>query len=114
MDLEARTLIPPLKIALLTKLREYKSDLNVLKREAKNFLVSIDSLSARNELIDSRPGGLQSRVRRQLKTLHQQGYLELPMVVGSQLYFFLYFPSNFEIHAPPPLLKNHVVQGPKS
>ncbi|XP_024400423.1 vesicle transport v-SNARE 11 [Physcomitrium patens] len=61
MDLEARTLIPPLKIALLTKLREYKSDLNVLKREAKNFLVSIDSLSARNELIDSRPGGLQSR-----------------------------------------------------
>lgn len=37
MDLEARSLQPSLKATLLAKLREYKSDLNKLKREVKKL-----------------------------------------------------------------------------
>lgn len=37
MDLEARSLQPGLKATLLAKLREYKSDLNKLKREVKKL-----------------------------------------------------------------------------
>lgn len=37
MDLEARSLQPSLKASLLAKLREYKSDLNKLKREVKRL-----------------------------------------------------------------------------
>lgn len=37
MDLEARSLQPSLKATLLAKLREYKSDLNKLKREFKKL-----------------------------------------------------------------------------
>eukprot|EP00252_Welwitschia_mirabilis_P023879 TRINITY_DN6876_c0_g1_i1.p1 TRINITY_DN6876_c0_g1~~TRINITY_DN6876_c0_g1_i1.p1 ORF type:complete len:221 (-),score=48.04 TRINITY_DN6876_c0_g1_i1:67-729(-) len=52
MDLEARSLQPSLKANLLTKLREYKSDLNNLKREVKKAS-SADPLSARDELLES-------------------------------------------------------------
>ncbi|XP_024359443.1 vesicle transport v-SNARE 13 isoform X2 [Physcomitrium patens] len=52
MDLEARTLPPAQKATLLAKLREYKSDLNVLKREAKKILASNDPFSARDELLN--------------------------------------------------------------
>eukprot|EP01018_Ginkgo_biloba_P034320 Gb_03462 [translate_table: standard] len=52
MDLEARSLQPSLKANLLAKLREYKSDLNNLKREAKKCS-STDSQTARDELLES-------------------------------------------------------------
>lgn len=52
MDLEARSLQPSLKANLLAKLREYKSDLNNLKREVKKAS-STDSQTARDELLES-------------------------------------------------------------
>ncbi|KAH9324614.1 hypothetical protein KI387_004792, partial [Taxus chinensis] len=52
MDLEARSLQPSLKANLLVKLREYKSDLNNLKREVKKAS-SVDSQTARDELLES-------------------------------------------------------------
>uniref|UniRef100_A0A0D6QWN2 t-SNARE coiled-coil homology domain-containing protein n=1 Tax=Araucaria cunninghamii TaxID=56994 RepID=A0A0D6QWN2_ARACU len=52
MDLEARSLQPSIKANLLAKLREYKSDLNNLKREVKKAS-SIDSAAAREELLES-------------------------------------------------------------
>lgn len=52
MDLEARSLQPSIKANLLAKLREYKSDLNNLKREVKKAS-SIDSQTARDELLES-------------------------------------------------------------
>lgn len=51
MDLEARTLPPAQKAILLAKLREYKSDLNTLKREVKKS--ATDSLSTRDDLLES-------------------------------------------------------------
>lgn len=54
MDLEARTLPPTQKATLLAKLREYKSDLNTLKREAKKFSALSDPFSARDELLDTK------------------------------------------------------------
>lgn len=52
MDLEARSLQPSIKANLLAKLREYKSDLNNLKREVKKAS-STDSQTARDELLES-------------------------------------------------------------
>lgn len=52
MDLEARSLQPSIKANLLAKLREYKSDLNNLKREVKK-VSSTDSQIARDELLES-------------------------------------------------------------
>lgn len=49
MDLEARSLQPNVKAMLLAKLREYKSDLNKLKREFKR----ISSPDAHEELLES-------------------------------------------------------------
>ncbi|ESR51994.1 hypothetical protein CICLE_v10032709mg [Citrus x clementina] len=49
MDLEARSLQPNVKAMLLAKLREYKSDLNKLKREFKR----ISSSDAHEELLES-------------------------------------------------------------
>ncbi|CAK9224158.1 unnamed protein product [Sphagnum jensenii] len=54
MDLEARTLLPKEKATLLAKLREYKSDLNMLKREVKKSATAIDPpLSMRDDLLDT-------------------------------------------------------------
>lgn len=53
MDLEARSLQPSLKATLLAKLREYKSDLNNLKKEFKRISSPESSLSAREELMES-------------------------------------------------------------
>ncbi|KAH7424378.1 hypothetical protein KP509_11G005300 [Ceratopteris richardii] len=53
MDLEARSLQPTEKAILLSKLREYKSDLNTLRREQKKL--SLDTQVARDELLE---GGL--------------------------------------------------------
>lgn len=49
MDLEARSLQPNVKAMLLAKLREYKSDLNKLKREFKR----VSSSEAHEELLES-------------------------------------------------------------
>ncbi|KDO83026.1 hypothetical protein CISIN_1g047357mg [Citrus sinensis] len=49
MDLEARSLQPNVKAMLLAKLREYKSDLNKLKREFKR----VSSSDAHEELLES-------------------------------------------------------------
>lgn len=50
MDLEARSLQPSAKAALLAKLREYKADLNKLKREFKRIS---SPQAARDELFES-------------------------------------------------------------
>ncbi|KAA8532925.1 hypothetical protein F0562_032958 [Nyssa sinensis] len=53
MDLEARSLQPSLKAVLLAKLREYKSDLNKLKREVKKFESANPNRAAHEELLES-------------------------------------------------------------
>ncbi|XP_020211172.1 vesicle transport v-SNARE 13 isoform X4 [Cajanus cajan] len=54
MDLEARSLQPSMKAALLAKLREYKTDLNNLKSEVKRVTTSSNvSLTARDDLLES-------------------------------------------------------------
>ncbi|GMP58649.1 hypothetical protein CsSME_00022241 [Camellia sinensis var. sinensis] len=52
MDLEARSLQPSLKAVLLAKLREYKADLNKVKREVKK-ISSNDANQVREELLKS-------------------------------------------------------------
>lgn len=56
MDLEARSLQPSLKANLLAKLREYKSDLNNLKRELKKSSSANDPQAVRDELLESGMG----------------------------------------------------------
>lgn len=53
MDLEARSLQPSLKAALLAKLREYKADLNNLKREVKKISSVNANQGSREELLES-------------------------------------------------------------
>ncbi|XP_021747279.1 vesicle transport v-SNARE 12-like [Chenopodium quinoa] len=53
MDLEVRSLQPNMKAMLLAKLREYKSDLNNLKREAKRISSPNHDQSAREELLEA-------------------------------------------------------------
>ncbi|MCO5598364.1 hypothetical protein L7F22_052459 [Adiantum nelumboides] len=53
MDLEARSLQPSQKSALLAKLREYKSDLNNLKKDVKKSAASNDYVSSRDELLEA-------------------------------------------------------------
>ncbi|GLJ46921.1 hypothetical protein SUGI_0990160 [Cryptomeria japonica] len=53
MDLEARSLQLSVKANLLAKLKEYKSDLNILKTDLKNASLD-DSQSARDEMLESR------------------------------------------------------------
>ncbi|KAF2311267.1 hypothetical protein GH714_021306 [Hevea brasiliensis] len=53
MDLEARSFPPNIKGMLLAKLREYKTDLNHLKNEAKRITSVNANQAARNELEDS-------------------------------------------------------------
>ncbi|KAJ6812842.1 vesicle transport v-SNARE 13-like isoform X2 [Iris pallida] len=54
MDLEARSLQPSAKAALLAMLREYKSDLNNLKSEVKRMTLANNSNGAtREELLES-------------------------------------------------------------
>ncbi|KAL2904038.1 Vesicle transport v-SNARE 12 [Bienertia sinuspersici] len=53
MDLEARSLQPNMKAMLLAKLREYKSDLNNLKREVKRISSPNHDQSARDELLEA-------------------------------------------------------------
>lgn len=52
MDLEARSLPPSVKAALLAKLREYKTDLNNLKSEVKR-ITSANAQAARDDLLES-------------------------------------------------------------
>ncbi|GBG76716.1 hypothetical protein CBR_g22935 [Chara braunii] len=60
MDLEARTLPPPQRATMLTKLREYKSDLNNLKREVKKSQSALpDAATAREDLLEA---GLGDRI----------------------------------------------------
>ncbi|KAJ7943417.1 Vesicle transport V-snare [Quillaja saponaria] len=53
MDLEARSLQPSIKAMLLAKLREYKSDLNQLKREFKRITSPSADQAARADLLES-------------------------------------------------------------
>jgi vesicle transport through interaction with t-SNAREs protein 1 len=53
MDLEARSLQPSVKAALLAKLREYKADLNRLKKEFKRVSSPDAIQSSREELLAS-------------------------------------------------------------
>lgn len=53
MDLEARSLQPNLKAVLLTKLREYKSDLNNLKSEVKRISSTNSNQADRDSLLES-------------------------------------------------------------
>ncbi|KAJ7534750.1 hypothetical protein O6H91_12G002300 [Diphasiastrum complanatum] len=53
MDLEARSLPPTQKATLLAKLREYKSDLNNLKREVKRASFAADGLASRDDLLEA-------------------------------------------------------------
>ncbi|KAL2484689.1 V-SNARE [Abeliophyllum distichum] len=57
MDLEARSLQPSLKATLLAKLREYKSDLNKLKREVKKLALPISNVPGHEELLESGMAG---------------------------------------------------------
>ncbi|KAL7132789.1 hypothetical protein ABFS83_12G097500 [Erythranthe nasuta] len=50
MDLEARSLQPSVKATLLAKLREYKSDLNKLKREVKKLTMPNSNQPAHEDL----------------------------------------------------------------
>lgn len=60
MDLEARSLQPSLKAMLLAKLREYKSDLNKLKKEVKKITSGNSNQTAHEELLEA--GMLDSHV----------------------------------------------------
>ncbi|KAJ1380698.1 Vesicle transport v-SNARE, N-terminal [Sesbania bispinosa] len=53
MDLEARSLQPNVKAMLLAKLREYKSDLNKLKKEFKRLTSPNADQAAREELLEA-------------------------------------------------------------
>nr|AAF24062.1 v-SNARE AtVTI1b [Arabidopsis thaliana] len=53
MDLEARSLQPSAKAVCLSKLREYKSDLNQLKKEFKRVSSADAKPSSREELMES-------------------------------------------------------------
>ncbi|KAK9277487.1 hypothetical protein L1049_007031 [Liquidambar formosana] len=53
MDLEARSLQPSLKAMFLAKLREYKSDLNKLKREFKRITSANSNQASREDLLES-------------------------------------------------------------
>ncbi|KAI9168940.1 hypothetical protein LWI28_004265 [Acer negundo] len=80
MDLEARSLQPSVKAMLLAKLREYKSDLNQLKREFKRLLSPDANQAAHEELLDSSRADLQSgpsdqreRMTMSVERLNQSG-----------------------------------------
>ncbi|KAM3412232.1 hypothetical protein ACQJBY_003743 [Aegilops geniculata] len=53
MDLEARSLQPTVRAGLLSKLREYKSDLNNIKSEIKRVSAPNAQQATREELLDS-------------------------------------------------------------
>ena len=53
MDLEARTLQPAQKSVFLAKLREYKTDLNNLKKDVKNAASSNGYPNSRDELMEA-------------------------------------------------------------
>lgn len=53
MDLEARSLQAGVKAMLLAKLREYKADLNKLKKEVKKITSPDTNQVAREELLES-------------------------------------------------------------
>lgn len=52
MDLEARSLQPGVKAALLAKLREYKTDFNNLKSQVKRITSPVANHAARDELLE--------------------------------------------------------------
>ncbi|KAL5553725.1 hypothetical protein UlMin_041126 [Ulmus minor] len=53
MDLEARSLQPSVKAVLLAKLREYKADLNQLKKELKRITSPNANQAAREDLLEA-------------------------------------------------------------
>jgi vesicle transport through interaction with t-SNAREs 1 len=53
MDLEARNLQPSIRVGLLAKIREYKSDLNNLIGALKSISNGNTQQSAREEFLDS-------------------------------------------------------------
>ncbi|CAA2960478.1 vesicle transport v-SNARE 12-like [Olea europaea subsp. europaea] len=69
MDLEARSLQPSLKATLLAKLREYKSDLNKLKREVKRLASPNSNDPGHEELLESGMAGANSASANQRERL---------------------------------------------
>ncbi|KAI4328489.1 hypothetical protein L6164_020840 [Bauhinia variegata] len=63
MDLEARSLQPSVKAMLLAKLREYKSDLNKLKREFKRVTSPTADQVAREDLLEAGMADAHTRER---------------------------------------------------
>jgi len=64
MDLDARSLQPDLKAVLLAKVREYKADLNNIKREVKKIIsADLNPSSARDELLESTMTNAMMKVR---------------------------------------------------
>ncbi|KAL6983439.1 Vesicle transport v-SNARE 12 [Sarracenia purpurea var. burkii] len=60
MDLEARSLQPSLKAVLLAKLREYKADLNKLKKDVKKISSADANQVSREELLESGMSDVQA------------------------------------------------------
>lgn len=80
MDLEARSLQPSVKAVLLAKLREYKSDLNQLKKEFKRVSSPNANQAAREELLESRnadaisaSAGQRERLAMSVERLNESG-----------------------------------------
>lgn len=76
MDLEARSLQPSVKAMLLAKLREYKSDLNQLKREFKRLSSPDANQAAHDELLGPAQSGSseqRERVAMSVERLNQSG-----------------------------------------
>ncbi|GAA0169602.1 SNARE protein [Lithospermum erythrorhizon] len=53
MDLEARSLQPSLKVTFLAKLREYKADLNKLKKEVKKLALANSNQASQEDLLEA-------------------------------------------------------------
>ncbi|KDP41242.1 hypothetical protein JCGZ_15649 [Jatropha curcas] len=80
MDLEARSLQPSVKAMLLAKLREYKSDLNKLKREFKRATSGNAGQVAHEELLEAGMADVRSasadqreRLSMSVERLNQSG-----------------------------------------
>lgn len=69
MDLEARSLQPSLKATLLAKLREYKSDLNKLKKEVKKLSLPNSNQLGHEDLLESGMAGTHAASTNQRERL---------------------------------------------
>ncbi|KAL2639566.1 hypothetical protein AAZV13_06G178900 [Glycine max] len=85
MDLEARSLQPSVKAALLAKLREYKTDLSNLKSEVKRVTSASVNLTARDDLLESGRADTLAGWR-EWEQLHDVDSLTFAISLASQYY----------------------------